>query len=77
MSEFQGEETAMNKFLMENIVYPAIGRKKKIEGRVFVKFIVNKDGSISNVEILRGIKDYPEFEEEATRVVKKMPTWKP
>lgn len=77
MPEFPGGQAAMNKFIMENIVYPAIGREKNIQGKVVLKFLVDTDGSIIDFEVLRGITDYPEFEEEVIRVVKKMPLWKP
>ncbi len=63
------------KFVRENIKYPKIAAEKGIQGNVFVGFIVEKDGSITNIKIVRG-KD-PSLDEEALRVTKLMPKWKP
>ena len=73
--EFPGGMTAMYRFLGNNIKYPNEAQKNKVQGRVFVRFIVEKDGSISNIDILKGIGGG--CDEEAKRVVNSMPKWKP
>ncbi len=65
----------LNDYLAKNIHYPKYARKKNIEGRVIVKFVVDEDGSISNVEIKKGIGGG--CDEEAIRVVSEMPAWIP
>lgn len=75
MPEFPGGQEAMLKFLVDNISYPEEAKLKKIQGRVFVSFIVEKDGKVGNVKILRGIGGG--CDEEALRVVGLMPNWKP
>jgi periplasmic protein TonB len=73
--EFPDGDKALLKYLGENIKYPAIARENGIEGRVIVKFQVSKNGSISNAQVVRGIGGG--CDEEALRVVKSMPDWKP
>lgn len=73
--EFIGGQDAMYKFLGENINYPAIARDNGIEGKVYLQFIVNTDGTISDVKLLRAQNEL--LVKEAIRVVKKMPKWKP
>jgi TonB family protein len=77
MPDHQPEFTAgqLGEFLGANIKYPEAAKKKGTQGSVFTTFIVNTDGSISNVKIIRGIGDG--CDEEALRVVKMMPNWKP
>ena len=75
MPEFPGGEKAMMEFLSKNIVYPEKAKEAGIQGRVFVGFVIEKDGSVSNVKIMKGIGG--ECDEEALRVVKSMPNWKP
>lgn len=75
MPEFPGGEKALLNFISENIIYPESAKDKNISGRVFVTFVVEKDGSVSDVKLLRGIGK--ECDEEAMRVVKAMPKWKP
>ncbi len=75
MPEFPGGEAAMMKWLGEHINYPAIAQENNIQGRVMVGFVVERDGSVSDVKILRGVD--PSLDKEATRVVKSMPKWKP
>lgn len=74
-AEFPGGLQAMMKFLQKNIKYPASAKRMGIEGRVFVKFIVDKEGGISNMEIVKGIN--ADLDKEAMRVIKLMPPWKP
>ncbi len=73
--EFPGGMSAMYRFLGNNIKYPSEAQKNKVQGRVFVRFIVEKDGSIGRVEVLKGIGFG--CDEEAIRVVKSMPKWIP
>src|SRR5687768_17422126 len=75
MPEFPGGEEAMNQFLNDNLQYPQMAKEQGIQGKVWIGFIVNKSGKITNVEVLRGIGGG--CDEEAARVVKKMPDWKP
>lgn len=73
--EFPGGLDALSKYLGENIKYPALAKENNIEGRVFVSFVVEKDGRVANVKILRDIGGG--CGAEAVRVVKAMPKWKP
>ena len=75
MPEFPGGAEAMMKSIAGNIKYPEAAIDKNIEGRVFVSFVIEKDGSVSNVKVLRGIGGG--CDEEAVRVIKGMPKWKP
>lgn len=74
-AEFPGGEEARITFLQKNIKYPALARENGIEGRVYVTFVVGPDGSIRDVKVLRGIGGG--CDEEAMRVVKMMPPFKP
>ena len=62
-------------FLGKNIKYPALAKESGIQGRVFINFVVEIDGSITDVKVLRGIGGG--CDEEAVRVVESMPKWKP
>lgn len=75
MPEFPGGEEALIKYLKKNIVYPKLASDYKIEGRVEVDFIIERDGSISNVKIRKPL-GYG-CDEEAMRVIRNMPRWKP
>lgn len=75
MPEYPGGSEAMMKFLVENIKYPEQARKDSIQGRVFVNFIIEVDGKVSNTKVLRGIGGG--CDEEAVRVVSLMPAWTP
>lgn len=72
---FPGGTNALNTFILSNLKYPVWAQEKGIQGRVVVKFIVEKDGSISNVEVDRSVS--PSLDNEAMRVVKAMPKWIP
>ena len=74
MPEFFGGNTALKDFLQENIKYPEEAHKLKIEGNVYVSFIIDKEGAVSDIKILRGVNPY--LDKEAIRVVKLMPKWK-
>lgn len=75
MPEFPGGMGACLKFLMANTEYPEKAKAQKVEGKVSVKFVVEKDGSISNPQIIKG--GNPLLNDEALRVVNSMPKWKP
>lgn len=70
---FMGGVKEMYKFLAQNLKYPSAAQRANIQGKVFLKFIVEKDGSITGVEIMKGIGFG--CDEEAARVVKLMPKW--
>ena len=76
MPEFPGGQQALFKYLNENVMYPEIARENGIQGRVICQFVVNKDGSISDIEVVRSGGD-PSLDKEAIRVIKSMPKWKP
>ena len=73
--EFPGGVEAMYKYLAQNIKYPQLARENNITGKVYVEFVVEKDGSVSNVKVLRDIGGG--CGQEAVRVVKSMPKWTP
>ena len=73
--EFPGGNDSLYAFIGRNIKYPEMAKKNKIEGRVFVTFVVEKDGQVSSAKILRDIGGG--CGEEALRVVNSMPKWKP
>lgn len=75
MPKFPGGENAMMKFISENVTYPQEARDKNISGRVFVSFVVEKDGSVNEVKVIRGVDKI--LDDEAVRVVKAMPKWTP
>ncbi|MDE5876582.1 MAG: TonB family protein [Muribaculaceae bacterium] len=75
MAEFPGGQAELMKWLSNNIRYPEAAAQNDIQGRVVVKFVVEKDGSIGNAEIVRGVDK--DLDREALRVVKKMPKWQP
>jgi len=72
---FSGGEEARIKFLQQNISYPQVAKEAGIQGTVFVTFVVEVDGSVSDVKVLRGIGGG--CDEEAIRVVRSMPKWSP
>ena len=75
MPEFSGGQSELVNFLMKSIQYPDESKKKGTQGKVFVSFVVDKDGSIKNAKILRAVD--PLLDAEALRVVKSMPKWTP
>ena len=75
MPEFPGGEVELFHYISKNIHYPQEAKEKGIQGRVFIGFVIEKDGSVSNVRNLRGVDS--ELDAEAMRVVESMPKWKP
>ena len=70
---YEGGDTAFIKFLQKNLLYPDKARRMGLEGRVFVQFVVEKDGSLSNVIVLKGMSGG--FNEEAVRIMQTSPKW--
>lgn len=75
MPSFPGGEGAMLKYLSQNVKYPVIAQQQGIQGRVSCSFVVNADGTIRDIEVLRGVD--PLLDAEALRVLGLMPTWIP
>ena len=75
MPEYPGGMPALFEFLMENMKYPKDAEKQKVEGQVLVMFVVETDGSVSDVKVAK--KTFPSLDAEAVRVVQSMPKWTP
>ena len=67
----------MMKFIRDNVEYPEFEKEAGIQGKVTVGFVVEKDGSVTNVEVAKGPKGGKNLNKEALRVVKMMPNWAP
>ena len=76
-AEYPGGMAELYKWIGEEIEYPAIARDNNIQGKVYVRFVVEKDGSIGDAFVLNKGKTHPSLEKEALRVVKKMRKWAP
>lgn len=75
MPEYPGGQAALFEYLSTNVKYPVDAEKQKIQGRVLVTFVVNTDGSITDIEVVR--KAFPSLDAEAVRVISGMPKWIP
>ena len=75
MTEFPGGDVALMNYIKQNLRYPALAGEMGIQGRVTLSFIVERDGSISNIEVMRTPAE--ELSKEAISLVKSMPKWKP
>lgn len=75
MPAFPGGETALYRFLSEKLRYPTLATQNQVEGKVYIRFVIEKDGSITDATVLKGI-GYG-CDEEALRVVNNMPPWTP
>lgn len=75
MPEFPGGEAALRQFIANNIIYPELAKDNGLQGKVYVTFVVSKDGSVANTEIARGVD--PLLDKEALRVVNTLPAWSP
>ena len=73
--EFPGGNEALIKFLSDNIVYPKLAQDEGSSGKVYVQFVIWKDGSVKDVNVIRGV--HQSLDNEAVRVIKMMPNWKP
>lgn len=76
-AEFPGGQAAMMEYLRKNIHYPEEEKEAEIEGKVFLQFVVRRDGSVSDVRVLRGVPGGTGLDREAIRAVKSMPRWSP
>jgi protein TonB len=76
MPSFPGGDAALMKFISDNVRYPAIAQENGIQGRAICQFTVEKDGSISDIQIVRSAGDET-LDKEAKRVIKSMPKWSP
>ena len=72
---FPGGNGALQSFLISNVKYPVVAQENGVQGRVIVQFVVERDGSISDVKVVRSVD--PSLDKEAMRVVKSMPRWSP
>lgn len=77
MPEFPGGNVALMDFIAKELKYPEEARLKNLSGKVFVYFVIERDGSVSNIEVKRGVPNAPMLDQEAVRVVKTIPKWKP
>lgn len=75
MPEFPGGTEALQKYLAQSVRYPVIAQENGIQGRVYIQFVINQNGEVTNATILRGVD--PSLDREALRVVEAMPKWKP
>ena len=75
MPGFPGGEEALLKYISDHMEYPTMAIERGIEGRVTVRFVVNKDGYVENVEVIRGVHEL--LDKEAVRVIKSLPRWNP
>lgn len=73
--EFPGGMDAINKWITENVKYPDVAKENGISGKVFVQFVIDKEGKVTDVQILRGVDPY--LDKEALRVISSMPAWTP
>jgi protein TonB len=76
-AEFPGGMIELKKYLANNIRYPQTAVEMGLEGKCYLTFVVSENGYISNVKVKRGVTDCKECDDEAIRVVKAMPKWKP
>ncbi len=74
---YPGGYAQMMKYIQENVQYPTLEKDKGIEGKVIVRFVVNKNGELENFEIIKSVPDGKGLEQEAIRVIKNMPKWTP
>lgn len=77
MPEYNGGVDQMMKFIKNNLHYPEFEKSKNLQGNVYARFIVNTDGSISGIKILRSVPGSINFDSEVIRVIKAMPRWLP
>lgn len=75
MPSFEGGDQELMKYLGKNLRYPKIAKEANIEGMVYLQFVVERDGSITEVRVVRSVHE--SLDEEAVRVIKNMPNWKP
>lgn len=76
-AEFVGGLKEMANYIQKELHYPQTAKDKKVGGKVFVKFVVTKDGLVQNAQVLKGVEDCVECDAEALRVISSMPKWTP
>lgn len=76
-AQFPGGKEQLYKFLGDNLQYPQSAIAKNLQGKCYIRFVVDTKGNVSNVKIMKGVPNCPECNAEAIRVVKKMPQWIP
>lgn len=77
MPEFPGGQEALYQYLRKSIRYPEAEREAGIEGKVYLSYVVEKDGTVRDIKVLRGVPGGPGLETESIRVVEAMPKWIP
>jgi TonB family protein len=77
MPSYKGGEAAFSKYMSDSLRYPKAERDSMISGTVYVEFIVRKDGSITDVKVVRKVTGHPAFSDEAVRIISTMPKWNP
>jgi len=75
MPEYPGGLDGLKSFIVENVKYPEQAKKNKVEGKVFVSFVIDEQGNVTNAKVVRAVN--PELDKEALRVVNKMEKWTP
>ena len=75
MPQFKGGDAALMEYLQKNLRYPPIAEENGIKGRVVCQFVVERDGSITDIKVVRSVD--PSLDKEAVRVIKAMPKWTP
>jgi protein TonB len=75
MPEFPGGQAKLYEFLYQNLVIPQLNTDNQIQGKIYVKFVIKKDGSIDDIQVIKS--SYKELNEEVIRVIKLMPKWVP
>ena len=75
MPSFPGGMGALNKYLHDNVHYPVVAQENGVQGRVTISFVVEKDGSVTDVKVAKSVD--PSLDKEALRVVRGMPRWTP
>lgn len=75
LPEFPGGMVEFMKWLTKNLKYPVLAQQQKIQGKVLVAFIINKDGTVTDPKVVKSVS--PELDREALRVIRIMPKWKP
>ncbi len=77
LAEFPGGRDAMNEYMSKNLKYPPVAIETGLEGKCYLKFVISTTGDISNIKLMKGVTDCPECDQEAIRMLKGMPAWKP
>lgn len=76
-AEFPGGKSAMVKFISDNFVFPEYAKENGIEGKAYIRFVVSKEGELSDIKVIKGVPGCKECDQEAKRIIKAMPKWIP